>query len=63
MFESQEITDETRAAQPGSSVKLDGGSVYYELDGPEQGELIVLIHGMSIPAFVWDPTWEMLIDE
>lgn len=63
MFETDEITDEIRALQSGNSAKLSDGSVYYHLHGPEDGELVVLIHGMSMPSFVWDPNWEMLVEE
>jgi pimeloyl-ACP methyl ester carboxylesterase len=63
VFETQEITDQIRASQPGNSVKLAAGSVYYQLEGPEHGELIVLIHGMSIPLLVWDPMFAVLTKE
>ncbi|KAK7038729.1 hypothetical protein VNI00_010614 [Paramarasmius palmivorus] len=37
----------------GSYVNLPFGRVRYWLFGPEDGIKIVLIHGLSIPAFVW----------
>ncbi|MCP5099602.1 MAG: alpha/beta hydrolase [Chloroflexi bacterium] len=61
MFESLHLTDDVRAEQPGNSVQLSNGTVYYQLDGSEHGDLVVLIHGMSIPSFVWDPTYKALI--
>ncbi len=63
MFESEEITDVVRSILPGNGVKLSDGTVYYQLEGSDSGELVVLIHGMSIPSFVWDLTWEMLEEE
>ena len=63
MYETQNLTDEIRSGQPGEIAQLSDGSVYYRLEGIEDGELVVLIHGMSIPSFVWDPTWEMLVEE
>ena len=63
MFETEKLTDEIRAAQAGSSVEISDGTVYYELEGPQHGDLIVLVHGMSIPLFVWDPTFDYLTQE
>ena len=62
MLESVDLTDEIRAKQPGSSAQLTDGTVYYQLEGSERGELVVLIHGMSIPSFVWEPTSQALVN-
>ena len=40
-------------------VKLSVGTTAYQLHGPEEGPLLVLIHGFSIPHFVFD----QMIDE
>ncbi|KAJ8517735.1 hypothetical protein ONZ45_g5096 [Pleurotus djamor] len=37
----------------GAYVKFPYGKVRYWLIGPEDGEKIVLIHGLSIPAMIW----------
>ncbi|KAF9265873.1 alpha/beta-hydrolase [Marasmius fiardii PR-910] len=37
----------------GNYVRLPFGRVRYWLFGPEDGQKIVLIHGLSIPGFVW----------
>ncbi|KAL0569725.1 hypothetical protein V5O48_012240 [Marasmius crinis-equi] len=37
----------------GGYVRFPYGRVRYWLFGPEDGQKIVLIHGLSIPAFVW----------
>jgi pimeloyl-ACP methyl ester carboxylesterase len=31
--------------------------VHYELGGPEDGPFVVLVHGFSVPYFIWDPTF------
>ena len=62
-FESLEITDDIRAVQLGNFVKISDGTVYYELGGPKDGEIVVLIHGLITPLFCWDPTFEMLTNE
>ncbi len=62
-YESLELTDKIRDLQPGNHVKISDGTVYYELMGPENGEVVILVHGLSSPMFVWDPTFKMLVKE
>jgi pimeloyl-ACP methyl ester carboxylesterase len=31
-----------------------GNTIYYEMNGPEDGPLVVLVHGISIPSYSWD---------
>ncbi len=62
-FESEEMSDEIRNKQSEESVKLSDGTTYYELGGPESGDVVVLVHGLTTPFFVWDPTFEMLIQK
>jgi len=33
---------------------LSDGTVHYSLEGPENGPVVVLVHGFSTPSFVWD---------
>lgn len=40
----------------GRFVQLDQGRVHYFLEGPEDGPLVILIHGFSVPSYVWEPT-------
>ncbi|KAJ7614489.1 Alpha/Beta hydrolase protein, partial [Roridomyces roridus] len=39
----------------GHYVDLPMGRTRYWLVGPESGSKVVLIHGLSVPAFVWEP--------
>lgn len=52
--ETAQLDDEARARLRGSFVRLSEGVTHYELTGPEDGELIVLIPGITIPLFYWD---------
>ncbi len=54
--EPLELTPQTRATLPGQFVTLPDGVTHYELTGPEDGQVVVLIHGFSTPMFLWDPT-------
>jgi pimeloyl-ACP methyl ester carboxylesterase len=55
--ESLVMDDSVRATQPGQSARLSDGVTYYELGGPKDGKPVVLIHGFSMPGFIWDPTF------
>jgi alpha-beta hydrolase superfamily lysophospholipase len=59
--ERLEMDDQARQLAPGAFVQLTRGRVHYELAGPEDGRLVVLVHGFSVPSFVWDPTFEALV--
>jgi pimeloyl-ACP methyl ester carboxylesterase len=44
------------------TVKLSDGNVSYELSGPSDGQLVVLIHGVSGPMMVWDNNVDALTE-
>jgi pimeloyl-ACP methyl ester carboxylesterase len=52
--ETARLDDAARASLRGSYARLDDGVTHYELTGPDDGELIVLIPGITIPLFYWD---------
>lgn len=54
--------DAARANAPGRFVMLTDGVTHYELAGPAEGPWVVLIHGFSVPSFIWDPTFAGLAD-
>lgn len=58
--EYEELNAHTRKDLPGQFIQLSQGWVHYELDGPESGAPVVLVHGFSVPMFIWDPLFEFL---
>lgn len=58
--ETKHLTPEVRASLPGEFIQLSNGVVHYELGGPEDAPVVVLVHGFSVPYFIWDPTFEAL---
>jgi pimeloyl-ACP methyl ester carboxylesterase len=44
----------------GSYVRLGAGVTHYELAGPKDARTVVLVHGFSVPYFIWDPTFDAL---
>lgn len=49
-----------RAAAPGSFVTLRDGQTHYEIAGPDTGRVAVLVHGFSVPSYIWDSTFYAL---
>jgi pimeloyl-ACP methyl ester carboxylesterase len=48
-----EMDDGTRASAPGQLARLGDGITHYQWHGPKTGEVIVLVHGLSAPSFVF----------
>ncbi|TNC82330.1 MAG: hypothetical protein C9356_04750 [Oleiphilus sp.] len=43
-----------------SYARLSQGLVHYQLEGDRHKPLVVLVHGFSIPAYIWEPTYTYL---
>ncbi|OFV93501.1 MAG: hypothetical protein A3H28_16480 [Acidobacteria bacterium RIFCSPLOWO2_02_FULL_61_28] len=59
--ETESITEEVRRTAGGSFVRLPDGMVHYELAGPPEARAVVLVHGFSVPYYIWDPTFAALV--
>lgn len=66
--ETRELNELTRQEVSGSFIQLSDGFTHYELGNPSplaEGEGpgvrdVVLVHGFSVPCFIYDPTFEFL---
>jgi len=58
--EIKQLSDEVRITQGGSYIRLPGGVTHYELSNLNEGNTVVLVHGFSVPNFIFDPTFEFL---
>ncbi|HAC59081.1 MAG TPA: hypothetical protein DCF73_12095 [Rhodobiaceae bacterium] len=45
-----------------SFLELPEGTVHYRLEGPEDGQLVVLVHGFSTPSIIWSRYFKPLTD-
>lgn len=50
------LDDAARKGVPGSFVRLADGVTHYEITGPDSGHAVVLVHGFSVPYYLWDST-------
>lgn len=55
--ERRALDDSARAEAPGQFVALGGGTTHFEIAGPDTGRVAVLVHGFSVPSYIWDSTF------
>jgi pimeloyl-ACP methyl ester carboxylesterase len=58
--ENLPLNPDTRSRLRGSFIDLSDGVTHYELTGPEDGELVFLLGGLTIPLFYWDGVVDQL---
>lgn len=58
--ERHRLSPAVRANLPGDFISLPDGVTHFECAGPEKAPILVLIHGFSVPYFIWDPTFDAL---
>ena len=61
-IETKDLDDTARTQAGGSYVTLPQGVTHYELTGPENGSVVVLLHGATIPMYGWDAQVKPLTD-
>jgi pimeloyl-ACP methyl ester carboxylesterase len=60
--ETEELNETTRKEADGSFIMLTDGVTHYELGGTESGKPVVFVHGFSTPYFIFDTTFEFLVN-
>lgn len=48
------------AGLPGAFIGSPVGTTYYEVAGPDTGRVALLVHGFSVPSYIWDSTFTSL---
>jgi len=56
------LNDETRRDLPGDFIRLSDGLTHFEIAGPDDGDVVILVHGFSVPYYIWDTTFAALAD-
>jgi len=54
--ETRTLDDAARRGATGKFVRLSDGVTHYELLGPDSGAPVILVHGFSVPYYIWDST-------
>lgn len=60
--ETKTLDAAAREARGGSYITLPEGITHYELSGPADAPVVVLIHGGTIPFYAWDAQVPPLLD-
>lgn len=55
--ETRSLDDDARREADGAFLRLAHGWTHYETAGNAEGRPVVLVHGFSVPYFIWDPTF------
>lgn len=58
--ETRELNEATRSSADGSFIQLSNGITHYEVGNENDAEIVVLVHGFSVPYYIYDPTFEFL---
>ena len=45
-----------RSGASGHFVQLQDGVTHYDVSGPDSGQRVLLVHGFSVPSYIWDST-------
>lgn len=61
--ETRELNDEARRLTGGSFIRLPVGVTHYELGNPTVDHTVVLVHGFSVPYFIFDSTFHFLTQQ
>ena len=52
-FARRPMTNRARRHAPGQFAQLSAGKIHFQWHGPKSGNVIVLLHGLTTPSFVW----------
>ncbi|MBW2545387.1 MAG: alpha/beta hydrolase [Deltaproteobacteria bacterium] len=52
--ENNELNEAARARLGGTYIQLSDGITHYKLEGPDNGSVVVLVHGGTVPIWTWD---------
>lgn len=59
--ERSDLDATVRASAPGRFVTLTRGVTHYDVAGPDSGQRVILVHGFSVPSYIWDSTVVALV--
>lgn len=65
-FIDLEVVDKNEAFRAGITsgnfIKLKDGYTYFEVTRPDADTLIVMVHGFSVPSYIWDSTYTAVVE-
>ncbi len=61
--EQKEMNADARKGVPGSFIQLSDGVTHYEKAGVAKQGVVVMVHGFSVPYFIWNGLFEQLVKQ
>jgi pimeloyl-ACP methyl ester carboxylesterase len=58
--ETKTLNQENRKEAPGQFITLPNGVTHYDVAGSDTAQTVLLVHGFSVPNYIWDPTFDFL---
>lgn len=58
--ETEVLNPENRKEAPGEFISLENGITHYEAFRKDSAQTVLLVHGFSVPNYIWDPTFKAL---
>jgi pimeloyl-ACP methyl ester carboxylesterase len=58
--EKEDLDQSARNGANGQFILLEDGYTHYHLEGPDDGSLVIFVHGFSVPSYVWEPNTRAL---
>jgi pimeloyl-ACP methyl ester carboxylesterase len=61
--ETKTMNAEARKNATGKFIQLTNGVTHYEADGSDTAKTVILVHGFSVPYYIWDGTYDSLVQQ
>ena len=61
--ETKTMNAEARKNATGRFIQLTNGITHYEVGGSDTAKTVILVHGFSVPYYIWDGTYDSLVQE
>ena len=61
--EKHELDKRIREGTQGEYIELSQGVTHYQQANKDAQEVVLLVHGFSVPYYIWDPTYDFLKDQ
>lgn len=58
--EDKILNSETRKSLSGDFIELSQGVTHYQQANEQSNSVVLLVHGFSVPNYIWEPTYEFL---
>ena len=55
------MNEAARKNTSGKFIQLTAGITHYDAEGTDSGKVVILVHGFSVPYYIWDGTYDSLV--